>query len=202
VAAALLKMSVLFSNKRVLAVLTPYHSKHIDHMLAVVQALDLEYCIRDIGEVVDFSVNNFNQASSSLQTGNRMTRQRIIEWYDISSAERLIVAGTDHATEAIIGYYTKYGDGGVDINPMKTLNKRQIMQLAKYDWPFGNIPESIIGRLPSADLWDGQTDEEETGISYEVICDYLEGRDVKAELAEKIERMYYKSMHKRQIPFV
>ncbi|MGF7144539.1 NAD+ synthetase [Anaerotaenia torta] len=65
----------------------------------------------------------------------------------------------------IIGYYTKYGDGGVDINPIKTLNKRQIIQLAKYNWPFGKIQESIMTRLPSADLWDGQTDEEEIGMS-------------------------------------
>ena len=131
-----------------------------------------------------------------------MARQRMIEWYDIAAEERLIVAGTDHATESVIGYFTKYGDGGVDINPIRTLDKRQIIQLAKYEWPFGKIPESVISRAPSADLWDGQTDEGEIGMTYEVICDYLEGKDVDKEFAEKIEQMYHKSMHKRQIPFI
>lgn len=202
VAAALLKMSVRGSGERVLAVLTPYHSKQMNYMLEVVDALGLEYCVRDIGEVIDFSLGKLSQNSSKLQIGNRMARQRMIEWYDISSAEKLIVVGTDHATESIIGYYTKYGDGGVDINPLKTLNKRQILQLAKYDWPFGSIPESIINRPPSADLWDGQTDEDEIGLSYEVICDYLEEKDVKNEFVEQIEQKYYESAHKREIPFI
>lgn len=202
VVAALLKMSASITNKKVLAVLTPYHSKHLDNMFEVVKSLDLQYCIRDIGEIIDFSIKTFNLTSSKLQIGNRMARQRMIEWYDISSVEKLIVVGTDHATEAIIGYYTKYGDGGVDINPIRTLDKRQILQLAMYDWPFGNIPESVINRQPSADLWDGQTDEEEIGLSYEAISDYLEGKDVEKEIIKKIELMYYKSMHKRQIPFI
>jgi len=202
VVAALLKMSVLDTNKRVLAVLNPYHSKNIDYALEVVHALDLEYRIRDIGEIVDLAVRSFNNNASKLQIGNRMARQRMIEWYDIAAEERLIVAGTDHATESVIGYFTKYGDGGVDINPIRTLDKRQIIQLAKYEWPFGKIPESVISRAPSADLWDGQTDEGEIGMTYEVICDYLEGKDVDKEFAEKIEQMYYKSMHKRQIPFI
>jgi|LSQX01.2.fsa_nt_gb NAD+ synthase len=202
VVAALLKMSALITNKKVLAVLTPYHSKHLDLMFEVVKSLDLQYYIRDIGEIIDFSTKTFHLTSSKLQIGNRMARQRMIEWYDISSAEKLIVVGTDHATESVIGYYTKYGDGGVDINPIRSLDKRQIKQLAAYDWPFGNIPKSIINRQPSADLWDGQTDEEEIGLSYEAICDYLEEKDVRTEIIEKIEWMYYKNMHKRQIPFI
>lgn len=202
VVAALLKVSVSSSKKRVLAILTPYHSKNTEYMLEVVQAIDLEYCIRDIGEIIDLSVTRFNQDPPKLQIGNRMARQRMVEWYDIAGAEKLIVAGTEHATESIIGYCTKYGDSGVDINPIKTLDKRQIVQLAQYDWPFGKIPQGVIARAPSADLWDGQTDEEEIGMSYEVICDYLEGKEVDRELGEKVEQMYYRSMHKRQIPFI
>lgn len=203
VAAALLKQATCNVNKKLLAMLTPYHNKNMQCMLDVVNALQIDYIVRDIGDPVDLCIKRYCATPpTKLQIGNRMARQRMIEWYDVALQEKLIVVGTDHATENIVGYFTKYGDGGVDINPLMTLDKRQIMEIAKHAWPFGRIPEHIIARVPSADLWDGQTDEDELGISYDAISDYLENKDLDMDVVCKIETLYNQSMHKRCIPYI
>jgi NAD+ synthase len=105
----------------------------------------------------------------------------------------LLVVGTDHASEAITGFYTKYGDGAVDITPLSTLNKRQVRQLAL---ALG-VPEKIVTKVPTAGLWDGQTDESELGITYEANSDYLEGQSIDEATRLKLEKQYDKTAHKR-----
>jgi NAD+ synthase len=101
--------------------------------------------------------------------------------------------GTDHASEAITGFFTKYGDGAVDITPLSTLNKRQVRALAK---ELG-VPQSILDKAPTAGLWEGQTDEKELGITYDDNSDYLEGKSIDAAAAAKLEKQYAKTEHKR-----
>ncbi|MNR42035.1 NH(3)-dependent NAD(+) synthetase [compost metagenome] len=105
----------------------------------------------------------------------------------------LIVVGTDHASEAVTGFYTKYGDGAVDITPLSTLNKRQVRSLAAKI----GVPQSVLDKAPTAGLWDGQTDEDELGITYGDNSDYLEGKQIDPAVQEKLENQYRKTEHKR-----
>lgn len=131
--------------------------------------------------------------------GNVKARMRMIAQYVIGGQENLLVIGTDHAAEAVTGFYTKYGDGGADLVPLAGLTKRQGKELLKVL----GAEERIYLKVPTADLLDerpGQADETELGISYEELDDYLEGKTVSPESAEKIEKRYQASQHKREMP--
>jgi len=131
--------------------------------------------------------------------GNVKARMRMIAQYVIGGQENLLVIGTDHAAEAVTGFYTKYGDGGADLVPLAGLTKRQGKELLKVL----GAEERIYLKVPTADLLDerpGQADETELGISYEELDDYLEGKTVPPESAEKIEKRYQASQHKREMP--
>ncbi|WP_428912597.1 ammonia-dependent NAD(+) synthetase [Niallia sp. Krafla_26] len=131
--------------------------------------------------------------------GNVKARMRMIAQYAIGGQEGLLVIGTDHAAEAVTGFYTKYGDGGADILPLTGLTKRQGKALLK---ELG-ADEKLYLKVPTADLLDekpGQADETELGISYDELDDYLEGKKVDREVAEKIEKRFMVSQHKREMP--
>jgi NAD+ synthase len=136
---------------------------------------------------------------SDYQKGNVKARMRMIAQYAIGGMEGLLVIGTDHAAEAVTGFYTKYGDGGSDILPLAGLTKRQGKALLK---ELG-ADERLYLKVPTADLLDqkpGQADETELGISYDTLDDYLEGKEVPQEVATKIEHRYMITEHKRQLP--
>ena len=131
--------------------------------------------------------------------GNVKARQRMIAQYAIAGDRSLLVIGTDHAAESVTGFFTKYGDVGADILPLFGLDKRQNQALLR---ELG-APEAVWTKKPTADLLDatpGREDEDELGITYDVIDDYLEGREVTAEQAEAIERRYLITRHKRTTP--
>jgi NAD+ synthase len=131
--------------------------------------------------------------------GNIMARSRMIAQYALAGHNNLLVVGTDHAAESVTGFFTKFGDGGADILPLFTLNKRQNRALLR---ELG-APKQLWAKVPTADLLDGtpgRTDEDELGISYEEIDDYLEGRDIGGGPASAIERRYLQTRHKRTTP--
>ncbi len=131
--------------------------------------------------------------------GNVKARMRMVAQYAIAGQRRLLVVGTDHAAEAVTGFFTKYGDGGVDIVPLTGLSKRQGRALLEHL----GAPERLYLKAPTADLLDdtpGQTDEANLGLTYADIDDYLEGRDVADEVAEAIEARYLFTEHKRRVP--
>ncbi|MED4848839.1 ammonia-dependent NAD(+) synthetase [Bacillus atrophaeus] len=131
--------------------------------------------------------------------GNVKARTRMIAQYAVGGQEGLLVLGTDHAAEAVTGFFTKYGDGGADLLPLTGLTKRQGRSLLK---ELGAV-ERLYLKAPTADLLDEkpqQTDETELGITYNDIDDYLEGKSVSAEVAEAIEKRYRSTEHKRQVP--
>jgi NAD+ synthase len=136
---------------------------------------------------------------SDYQKGNVKARVRMIAQYAVGGMEGLLVIGTDHAAEAVTGFYTKYGDGGADVLPLSGLSKRQGKALLK---ELG-ADERLYLKVPTADLLDqkpGQADETELGITYDELDDYLEGKAVSAEVAEKVENRYRITEHKRQLP--
>ncbi|MEV0711689.1 MULTISPECIES: ammonia-dependent NAD(+) synthetase [Nocardia] len=131
--------------------------------------------------------------------GNVKARERMVVQYAIAGQENLLVVGTDHAAEAVTGFFTKYGDGGVDLTPLTGLTKRQGAALLQ---ELG-APSSIWSKVPTADLEDDRPalpDEEALGLRYSEIDDYLEGKDVTAEVAEKLETIYRNTRHKRTVP--
>lgn len=131
--------------------------------------------------------------------GNVKARMRMIAQYAIAGKENLLVIGTDHAAEAVTGFFTKYGDGGADILPLSGLSKRQGKLLLR---ELG-APEHFMAKAPSADLLDTlpqQADETELGITYDMLDDYLEGREVDRAVAERIEARYAATAHKRAQP--
>ena len=148
------------------------------------------------------SLRNLPGASSPLRDfvrGNIKARERMVIQYAIAGQLNLLVVGTDHAAEAVTGFFTKYGDGGVDITPLTGLTKRQGAALLQ---ELG-APASIWQKVPTADLEDDRPalpDEVALGLTYGQIDDYLEGVDVAADVAAKIESMYRATRHKRALP--
>ena len=142
---------------------------------------------------------NDGQLISDFNKGNIKARERMVAQYAIAGEHQGVVVGTDHAGEAVTGFYTKFGDGAADIMPLWRLTKRQGRQLLQTL----NCPKHLYEKTPTADLEDlkpGYADEEALGVSYEAIDDYLEGYEVSDETAEVIESLYQKSAHKRQLP--
>ena len=156
----------------------------------------------NIKDAVEASARALAEAGVTLSDfakGNEKARERMKAQYSIAAMYSGIVLGTDHAAEAVTGFYTKYGDGGVDLTPIFRLNKRQGRQLLK---ELG-CPEHLYLKVPTADLEENRPaipDEVALGVSYEEIDDYLEGKEVSKEASDVIEGYYKRSMHKRYMP--
>ncbi len=131
--------------------------------------------------------------------GNVKARLRMVAQYAIAGEKAALVIGTDHAAEAVTGFFTKFGDGGADVLPLSGLTKRQGRALLE---ELG-APARLYEKTPTADLLDGkpgQADETELGITYAQIDAYLEGEQIDAEAAAALERRYRMTAHKRTVP--
>lgn len=143
-------------------------------------------------EANDLKVSDFNK-------GNIKARARMIAQYAIAGAKAGAVIGTDHAAEAITGFYTKYGDGGADLTTLTGLNKHQGAAMLR---ELG-APAKLYEKVPTADLEEDRpalADEVALGVTYSNIDDYLSGKDVPDDVAEKIENWFTKTVHKRHMP--
>lgn len=140
----------------------------------------------------------FGRGLADYHRGNVKARLRMIAQYAVAGEKNALVIGTDHGAESVTGFFTKYGDGGVDVQANFTLNKRQIRQILKHL----DSPKHLWSKAPTADLLDdkpGQLDEVELGFTYEQIDDYLEGREIDPEAASRLEKQYLATRHKRTI---
>lgn len=136
---------------------------------------------------------------SDFNKGNMKARARMIAHYAVAGDLNGVVVGTDHPAEAVTGFYTKYGDGGTDINPLFPLNKGQGKEVLE---ELG-APNHLIYKVPVADLEDdkpGEADEVALGVTYDEIDAYLLGKEIAEESARRIEAHYLKSQHKRHLP--
>lgn len=136
---------------------------------------------------------------SDYHKGNVKARMRMIAQYAIAGEHGSLVVGTDHAAEAITGFFTKFGDGGADVMPLTGLTKGQGRELLQQL----GAEERIYLKVPTADLLDNkpqQADETELGLSYELLDQYLTGQEVAPEAKESIERRYQVTTHKRELP--
>jgi NAD+ synthase len=138
-------------------------------------------------------------AQQDFVLGNIKARQRMIAQYAVAGARNGLVAGTDHAAEAVTGFFTKYGDGGFDLTPLGGLTKRRVRAIAV---ELG-AEQSLAFKVPTADLESLRPqlpDEVALGVSYEQIDDFLEGRDVDPAAAATIRAIYARTAHKRELP--
>lgn len=182
------------------------HGKDREDAKKCAEAFDLDYVEVELTQAHEAifgpalealeAVKEPDPARLRLTDANLRARLRMSTLYTLAGAMGYLVVGTDNAAETYTGYFTKYGDGGVDILPITHLTKREV-----YEWGrILGVPESVLERAPSAGLWEGQTDEAEMGTTYERIDDYLEGKPVPEEDRAIIEAMHRRSEHKRRMP--
>lgn len=188
-----------------IAVRLPYgeQADESDAMFAINDFIKPDKIMRvNIKAATDAMVASLNEAGtpiSDFNKGNIKARERMIVQYAIGGENKGAVVGTDHAAEAVTGFYTKFGDGGADITPLSGLDKRQGKALLQ----FLGAPAKLYDKTPTADLEEDKPmrpDEEALGVCYDEIDDYLEGREVSPAVAEKIEGWYRRTQHKRHLP--
>ncbi|NJI59820.1 ammonia-dependent NAD(+) synthetase [Microbacterium oxydans] len=158
--------------------------------------VNIQNGVDGVEEDIEFAVT---RDISDFNRGNIKARVRMVTQYALAGHDGLLVIGTDHAAEAVTGFYTKFGDGAADILPLSGLTKRQGRSLLQ----FLDAPDRLAFKVPTADLLDGQpgrADEDELGLTYEQIDDFLEGRSVDPEVAGRIEARYLATQHKRHLP--
>ena len=143
------------------------------------------------------SVGLYNENNQTISDANLRARVRMSTIYTIANNLNYLVVGTDNAAEVYTGYFTKYGDGGVDLLPIANITKSEV-----YEWArVLGVHEDIINKAPSAGLWEGQTDESEMGTTYKMIDAVVEGRldEVPQKDREIIEKLHRISAHKRAV---
>ena len=187
-------------------ILMPYgedmnNSKSYSDAMELIDKFNFDYHIFDIKPAVDAMqipsdseiLKNASKTNIELSRANIRPRTRMTYLYQYAQINNLLVIGTSNLSERTVGYFTKWGDGGSDLNPIGMLTKKEVYILAKYL----EIPECIIIKKPSAGLWEGQTDEEELGIKYEQIDEFILNGTCGNEQIDNIIRMKNeRAMHK------
>jgi NAD+ synthase len=196
-----------------IAVLLPYKAsspKSIEDAKIVVDRLDIRSEVVDISPMVD-AYCDARGVTDRVRRGNVMARMRMIVLYDISAKERALVIGTSNKTEIMVGYGTLFGDTASAINPIGDLYKTQVWQLAREM----GVPSHIVEKTPTADLWEGQSDEVELGFTYARLDSLLfhlvdERRNdeelvklgFEPEFTSKVKSMIQKNQFKRRPPLI
>ncbi len=201
--------------KRVLALIIPDTAtpeEDIKDALGFATELGVEYRVIDISEMVE----GFKGLLSPLELddkalGNIKARCRMILLYIHANLSNKVVMGASNKSELLTGYFTKFGDGGADFSPIGDLYKTQILELAKAI----EIPENIVNKPPSASLWEGQTDESELNIQYQLLDRILMGIELRLDPKEIVKKvgveetevlrildMVEKNIHKRKMPLI
>ena len=200
-------------KENILAIMMPYKSSNPDslnHAKLVIEDLKINSKTIEITDMIDAYFKNEKEASS-LRMGNKMARERMSILFDYSSKENALVVGTSNKTEIYLGYSTQFGDSACALNPIGDLYKTNIWDLSRYL----KIPNELIEKKPSADLWEGQTDEQEMGLTYKEADQVLyrmleENKKVEEVLAEgfnkdlvdNIVRRMNRSEYKRRMPLI
>lgn len=200
-------------KENILAIMMPYKTSNPDslnHAKLVVEDLKINSKTIEITDMIDAYFKNEKEASS-LRMGNKMARERMSILFDYSSKENALVVGTSNKTEIYLGYSTQFGDSACALNPIGDLYKTNIWDLSRYL----KIPNELIEKKPSADLWEGQTDEQEMGLTYkeadQVLYRMLEenktieeilSEGFNRDLVDNIVRRMNRSEYKRRMPLI
>ncbi len=185
-----------------LAVIMPIQSDPRDRedALLVVEKFKIKHRDVDLSPVFGAFAQTLGEEAETtkqdLPLNNLKPRLRMATLYYFAARKRYLVVGTGNRTELTLGYFTKYGDGGVDLLPLGHLVKHEVRELASHL----GIPASIIEKPPSAGMWAGQTDEGELGFSYDDLDRYLVGGQGSEELGARVEDLRQNNAHKLRIP--
>lgn len=199
--------------ENVLGIMMPYKlssKESVEHAKLVVEDLGIRSKLIEITPMVD-AYFSLEPEISNLRMGNKMARERMSILFDYSAKENALVLGTSNKTEILLGYSTQFGDSASAINPIGDLYKTQIWELSRHM----GVPSELIDKKPSADLWEGQTDESELGFSYlladKILYKMVDERknlhDIvkegyQEEVVEKIEKKIKFSQYKRKLPVI
>lgn len=188
-----------------LALIMPCYSSETDikHAEAVAEKFHIPISTIALEGVFDtllmvLSVGEYEPAAQKMAEANLKPRLRMLTLYHSANRLGYLVVGTGNSSEISIGYFTKYGDGAVDIMPLGNLVKSQVRELAIHL----GVPKEIIQKPPSAGLWEGQTDEGEMGITYEELDRYLITGVAVEEVKKKVDAMIARSAHKKAMPAI
>jgi NAD+ synthase len=202
-----------FGPENVLGIMMPYKSsskESVEHAQLVIEKTGMRSKLVEITPMVD-AYFAMNPDMNSLRKGNKMARERMSILFDHSAAENALVLGTSNKTELLLGYGTQFGDSASAINAIGDLYKTHVWDLARHM----GVPNELIDKKPSADLWEGQTDEQELGYSYkmadEILFRFVEERKsadeivqegYSQEIVEKIIRRTKMMQYKRVMPVI
>ncbi len=186
---------------RVLGLLMPCHSDPADEASGRLAGESAGIAVErvDLGPAYDALVAILPAGEgprAELARANVKPRLRMLTLYHYAALRRALVVGTGNRSELAVGYFTKYGDGGVDLLPLGRLTKTEVWELAREV----GVPSSIIERPPSAGLWSGQTDEGEMGLTYQDLDAVLRGERVSEPVARRVRELQQRSAHKRSLP--
>lgn len=186
-----------------IGIMMPCQSKRnfeqdLDDANALTEKFGIEKKVIDLTSLKELAMKIYGVhfALSDMAIANIAPRLRMITVYSAAASENRLVAGTGNRSEGYMGYFTKWGDGAYDFNPIADLTVTEIYEFLR----FLGAPESIIKKAPSAGLFEGQTDEKEMGITYAEIDDFLLNGVVTPENKAIIDRYHNRSEHKRRMP--
>lgn len=179
-------------------------NKDMKYVMPVVEKYDIEFLafgndeLTPIWQSMSSLIDKQDAPAAKMASANIKARLRMTMLYALAQVRGYLVVGTDNASEAYVGYFTKWGDGAFDFCPISDLTVAEVMELGD---SLG-LPREIAHRTPTAGLWEGQTDEGEMGVSYADIAFVMKGNTEKVAPAKlaKIKEMHNKTEHKRQLP--
>lgn len=176
------------------------YGEDIEHGEAFAKQFHIENILVDLTEAKESMAENIAKVQPLNQsaTTNINPRLRMTTLYAIGASRNALVAGTGNRSERYLGYFTKHGDGGYDFNPIADLTVKEVYEFLEYL----NAPKYIIEKAPSAGLFDGQTDEEDLGLSYDDLDGFLLTGEGEGQLVEKVQRMHAVTEHKRTLPLL
>jgi len=173
------------------------YSSDMEHAKLLAEKFDIETSVIDLTAAKDALIGQTGKLKKEAEI-NIAPRLRMTTLYAVAANRNFLVAGTGNLCERYIGYFTKYGDGGCDFNPIGDLTVSKIYELLAYL----GAPDEIIDKAPSAGLFEGQTDESEIGVTYKAIEEYILYQTGEPGTVKKIERMHEISEHKRLLPTI
>lgn len=175
-------------------------STDMDHARLVADAFGIKLIEVNIAGAFNTLKDTIQQEHevSDLAVANIKPRLRMTTLYAVAQTLNYLVVGTDNLSEMVMGYFTKWGDGGYDFNPLGDLTMQEVLDLGR---ELG-VPEPILTKAPSAGLWEGQTDENEMGVTYKAIEEYIKTGTTDPESLAVIERTHSRTQHKREMPYI
>lgn len=198
---ALVGILCKMATENVLAVAMPCSSKRnygedMDDAKGLAENFGIEMVVVDLTKTKEDMLGAFSMDITDAAKANIAPRLRMTALYSIAQTRNSLVVGTGNRSERYMGYFTKWGDGACDINPISDLTATEVFEFLRYL----NAPSNIIEKAPSAGLFEGQTDESEMGVTYKAIDEYITTGNTDEASKTIIDRYHRISEHKRRMP--